>query len=108
MTNNDKKLIAKYMGWWGENSPSNPSMLVYCRERNDSIDMNKSGRYLPYYIVAFDLNEAGLCVEEMLKRGEWGDFVTFVEETSENRELCYTWSENFFGAMAAWLKEGKK
>ena len=88
MTNEDKKLIADFMGWFGIN-------------HLDKIDGN------------FDLNDAGLCVQEMQKRGDWQDFVQI---TSKIHKLGFhseviAWlfnAENFFGAMAQWLKEWKK
>ena len=80
MTNEDKKLIADYMG---------------------------------YEFLLYDLNDAGLCAQEMQKRGDWQDFVQI---TSKIHKLGFhseviAWlfnAENFFAAMAQWLKEVKK
>lgn len=80
MTNEDKKLIADYMG---------------------------------YEFLLYDLNDAGLCAQEMQKRGDWQDFVQI---TSKIHKLGFhseviAWlfnAENFFEAMSQWLKEVKK
>ena len=80
MTNEDKKLIADYMG---------------------------------YEFLLYDLNDAGLCVQEMQKRGDWEhNFMDYVAGSQTwNYHQCIAWlfnAENFFGAMAQWLKEVKK
>ena len=86
MTNEDKKLIADYMGWFGIN-------------HLDKIDGN------------FDLNDAGLCVAEMQKRRDWQDFVQTaakIHKLGFHSEVV-AWlfnDENFFNAMSQWLKEG--
>ena len=67
------------------------------------------------------MNDAAVCVQEMQKRGEWVEFetnATFRYLSQSNQEcLCdvhadyIAWlfnAENFFAAMAAYLKEGKK
>ena len=59
------------------------------------------------------MNDAAVCVQEMQKRGDWQDFVQI---TSKIHKLGFhseviAWlfnPENFFAAMAAYLKEGKK
>ena len=94
MTNEDKKLIADYMDWDGTTTIE--------------------GYAIPTpEIHYFDLNDVGLVVEEMMRRGEWEDFVAFVEETPENRESLITWnqliawlfnSDNFFTAFVEWRK----
>ena len=104
MTDEDKQLIAGYMGW-------------------------AQYKYPPYYLNIkgdieshhFDLNDAGVCVQEMQKRGEWVEFFYFIwNRYRKSEKLLYKEvdevkfttllfnAENFFGAMAAWLKEGKK
>jgi len=102
MNDNDKKLISEYMGW---NivmvGPQKSPYPIYV----DNIDSNIHHR--------FDLNDAGLCVQEMQKRGDWEYFVAFVEETPENRESLITWNQliawlfnadNFFSAFVEWRK----
>ena len=99
MNDNDKKLISEYMGW---NivmvGPQKSPYPIYV----DNIDSNIHHR--------FDLNDAGLCVQEMQKRGDWQDFVQI---TSKIHKLGFhseviAWlfnAENFFNAMSEWLKE---
>lgn len=94
----DKKRIAEYMGWQNE----------YGRRMN------------------FDLNDAGLCVAEMQKRGDWQKFcatgfgIYFETERPshvfpenyiaflfpENYIAFLFNADNFFAAFAKWLKEG--
>lgn len=99
MTNKDKKIVSDYMGW------------------KKAILSDGYHNMLNNRPVLFDLNDAGLIVKEMVKRGEWEDFVAFVEETPKNRESLITWNQliawlfsadNFFSAFVEWLKEGKK
>jgi hypothetical protein len=60
MTNEDKKIVADYMNW-----PEDEILIGYCTA--------------PDKMAHFDLNDAGLVVEEMVKRGEWEhDFMDFV------------------------------
>ena len=92
MTNEDKKLIADYMDWDGTTTIE--------------------GYAIPTpEIHYFDLNDVGLVVEEMMRRGEWEDFVAFVEETPENRFITWNqliaWlfsADNFFSAFVEWRK----
>lgn len=102
MTKQDKKLIAEYMGWaeiGTEDVMSGKSSTVLVKK-----DMS---------YARFDLNDAGLCVEEMQKRDEWEKFEKFcIVKFQVNPFLAYlAWlfnAENFFTAMAKWLREGKK
>jgi hypothetical protein len=94
VTNEDKKIVAYYMGWtyhitddgkwWNCIGP-------------------KGGNHL------LDLNDAGLVVKEMVKRGEWDSFIESVEENTS--PICETWNrlfawlfdaDNFFKAFAEW------
>ena len=101
MNDNDKKLISEYMGW---NivmvGPQKSPYPIYV----DNIDSNIHHR--------FDLNDAGLCVSEMQKRGEFHSFLmmdTFNQISSWSDFIADLFNaENFFAAMAAYLKEGKK
>ena len=95
MTDEDKKRISECMGW----------KLSEWRMIDGSAHVVN-----PHF---FDLNDAALCVQEMQKRGEWQDFVQI---TSKIHKLGFhseviAWlfnAENFFAAMAQWLKEVKK
>ena len=103
MTNEDKKIVADYMGW-------------------------AQYKYPPYYLNIkgdieshhFDLNDAGLVVQEMQKRGDWVNFYDYVIDTyndliEDGKVICgldnlTAWlfnAENFFNAMSQWLKERK-
>ena len=110
MTNEDKKLIADYMKWSIVNvgTKKRPYVLYV-----DNINCNIHHH--------FDLNDASLCVQEMQKRGDIFDFYSYLidiynELVEQGTVICgadnfTAWlfvADNFFGAMAAWLKEGKK
>ena len=100
MTEEDKQLIAEYMGW----------KLSEWRMIDGSAHVVN-----PHF---FDLNDAGLCVQEMQKRGDVGSFIQFswglktIYPERRNSLLEYIPyifnAENFFNAMSQWLKEGKK
>ena len=99
MTDDDKKRIAEYMGWT-KYPPECMGETVFFR---DEIHGD----------IRWDLNDAALCIQEMQKRGEWEhDFMDFVAGSQKwNYHQCIAWlfnPENFFTAMAKWLKEGKK
>ena len=104
LTPEDKQLIAKYMGW----------MCPIIDQTMPCIRLLKKN----YKIVNFDLNDAALCVQEMQKRGEWQKFcatgfVIYFERERPSHvfpEDYIAWlfnAENFFNAVAEWLKEGK-
>ena len=96
MTNEDKKLIADYMDWDGTTTIE--------------------GYAIPTpEIHYFDLNAAGACVNEMQRRRNWVAFHRFtVDKYSKDCFLqagFIAWlydADNFFTAMATWLKEEKK
>ena len=108
MTEEDKELIAGYMGWDIVTvGPKKRPYKIYV----DSKDCNIHHE--------FDLNDAGLCVQEMQKRGEFAPFYDDLLDTynglcEDGKATCgadnfTAWlfnPENFFGAMAAWIKEG--
>ncbi len=94
MTNEDKKLISEYMGWFGIN-------------HLDKIDGN------------FDLNDASLVVAEMQKRGEYADFIRVAYGWYNHiykilgEDINFTaWlmsmeegqAKNFFKSMVEWRK----
>ena len=106
MTEEDRRLISKYMGWELP-CDGNVNHAAICAKEEGSF-CAKCEFHHP-----FDLNDAGLCVEEMQKRGDWEhDFMDFVAGSQKwNYHQCIAWlfnRENFFGAMAAWIKERKK
>lgn len=90
MTEEDKQLIAGYMGW-----------------------QNEYGRRM-----SFDLNDAAICVQEVQKRGDVGSFIQFswglktIYSERRNSLLEYIPyifnADNFFNAMSEWLEEKGK
>ena len=104
MTNEDEKIVADYMNW---HYAEHEGIYYYDwdgrRQRN------------------LDLNDAGLVVQEMQKRGDIFDFYSYLidiynELVEQGTVICgadnfTAWlfiADNFFGAMAAWIKERKK
>jgi hypothetical protein len=105
MTNEDKKLIADYMEWiW---------LVEHYITKDNSRFLDRK--------IHFNLNDAGLCVQEMQKRGDWEYFVGDTEDTliyniryhkehHSYKSFLVAWlfnAENFFAAMSEWLKEVK-
>ncbi len=99
MTNEDKKLIADYMEWiW---------LVEHYITKDNSRFLDRK--------IHFNLNDAGLCVQEMQKRGEWGAFMNHTwsrwsaqwrdSQASQEFVLHLFNAENFFAAMSQWLKE---
>ena len=99
MTNEQKKLIAGYMGW----------KKAYLSNGYHNILYNRP--------VVFDLNDAGLVVKEMLKRGDWDEFFYFVwngyrkaekllyKEVDEAKFTALLFNaDNFFKAFVEWRK----
>ena len=104
MTDADKQLICGYMGW-------NQSWIV--DEFTDWYRIES----LTWVKINFDLNDAGLCVQEMQKRGEWerfcaNVFILFIDEEKSSylfpKYIAWLFNaNNFFTAMTQWLKEVK-
>ena len=92
LTQEDKQLIAEYMGW----------KLSEWRMIDGSAHVVN-----PHF---FDLNDAALCVQEMQKRGELHSFLmmdTFNQISSWSDFIADLFNaENFFNAMSEWLKDG--
>ena len=100
MTRNDELAIAHYMNW--------------NYDKDDGIHYYNWEGKLPRNL---DLNDAGLCVREMQMRGDdYVDFIKFAydmafDEGNMQFHTVIAWlyvRDNFFKAMAVWLKEGKK
>jgi hypothetical protein len=104
MTNEDKKIVADYMGWkWSEYG-------------GDYYYIPNNGKTIWY-----DLNDAGLVVAKMQKRKDWSDFYKYVTDhycnLIENNEAACgldnltAWlfnAENFFDVFVAWRKVNTK
>jgi hypothetical protein len=100
LTPEDKAIIAEYMGW-GEYEDE------YCR-----------GMFPFDTIIHFDLNDASLCVEKMIKEVDWESFFYHAlgytwnnmpgDEENSGMSFFIAWlfnPDNFFQAMAAWLRQ---
>ncbi len=108
MTEEDKRSIAKYM-----------NLHTYPK-----FDWNEEASRFAEGItgnVKWDMNFAALCVKEMQKRGDWSYFYDDLLDTynglcEDCKEPCgadnfTAWlfnADNFFTAMAAWIKEEEK
>ncbi len=104
MTDEDKKRISEYMRW------------TYEPDRHCIVSEGENHRRIAHNL---DLNDAGLCVAEMQKRGDWqkgcatGFGIYFEKERPSHvfPEDYIAWlfnAENFFNAFAEWLKERKQ
>ena len=106
MTDEDKKLIAGYMGWELP-CDGNVNHAAICAIEECSLCVKCE------YHHPFNLNDAGLCVQEIQKRDDWRNFLIVARKLHklEFDSQAIAWlfiADNFFGAMAAWLKEEKK
>ena len=92
LTQEDKALIAEYMGW----------------EFDEDANLYFYSNDLDCYIGSFDLNDASLCVEKMVENGDWFEFFKMVDDFLDI-DCCgvTAWlfnSQDFFTAMASWLR----
>lgn len=99
MTPADKQAIGEYMGWC--DAPGSQ----WCS------DCALYGCQLERRVVKYDLNDAGLCVKEMVRRGDWDDFVleadSHIRADYVTRPDLVAWlydAENLFNAMTEWLR----
>jgi hypothetical protein len=104
MTNEQAKIVADYMGWLTHPMGSWYDAPVY-------FAAGKAGN------INFDLNDAGLVVAEMRKRGEWVYFYDDLLDTynglcedgkvscgAENFTAWIFNADNFFKAFCEWRK----
>ena len=92
MTKEDKKRISEYMKW------------TYEPDRHCIVSEGENHRRIAHNL---DLNDAGLCVKEMQKLGEYREFWSVAFRLNDGREDIFAWlfnAENFFAAMSQWLK----
>ena len=86
----DKQLIAEYMGWRKPLGIVVNTMTIYPDAHS------------------FDLNDAGLCVEKMVEKGELEDFeyhVIHYHLLATDSMVQWLFNpDNFFSAMASWLR----
>jgi hypothetical protein len=90
LSNEDKKIVADYMKW------------IFSEYGGDYYYIPKNGK-----VIYFDLNDAGLVVAEMQKRGEWQDFMSFVYGVchfhKRSSVTLYLFNaDNFFKAFIEW------
>lgn len=101
MTEQDKKLIVKYMGWVEVATED----VMSGKLSTQLIKKDSS-------FVKFDACDASVVVKEMFKRNDWEDFHDFVVSIDELSRTSFTYvaawlfdSNNFFTAMTKWLGE---
>lgn len=93
MTNEDEKIVADYMGW------------IFSEYGGEYYYIPKNGK-----VIYFDLNDAGLVVQEMQDRGEWDKFLYWTDNNSKpyiEWTAFIAWlfnAENFFKAFCEWRK----
>jgi hypothetical protein len=91
------EIVAEYMGW---SFDDDANLYFYT---NKELDL---------CIAHYDLNDAGLCVQKMVEKGDDGNFFAYALECRPNKDWLVKWlfnAENFFTAMAAWLRsKGKR
>ena len=105
MTEEDKKRISEYMRW------------TYEPDRHCIVSEGENHRRIAHNL---DLNDAGLCIAEIQKRGSIFEFYMHLIDVyngliEDGKEICgadnfTVWlfnADNFFTAMAQWIKEGK-
>ena len=105
MTTEDKRLISEYMGWF-----AHPQGFWY----DPPVYFTDSFRGK----IKFNLDDAGLCIKEMQRHGDWDDFISYtlmicfkVTKIDIWPTNFFAWlfnADNFFESMAKWLKEEKK
>lgn len=123
MTEEDKKLISKYMGWsenpyWWcekckeEKSPHHVTYVERCSDCGCPVIVKED--------YSFDSNSAAICVKEMQKRGDWRKVTDWtVYQTNQHLPgvrkgniyyydanfIAYLFNaENFFKAFCEWRK----
>ena len=100
MTNEDKKIVADYMGYL-----TNPRGAWY--DAPVYFAAGKAGN------INFDLNDAGLVVKELVKRGELYIFLTWIDNNLPYKEWSnfIAWifnPDNFFSAFVQWREQYEK
>ena len=93
MTPEDKQLISEYMGLFFDNDAG-----LYFGKDDDGDP----------FMFHFDSNDASLCVEKMVENGDWFEFFKMVDDFLDI-DCCgvTAWlfnSQDFFTAMASWLR----
>ena len=104
MTNEDKHEVCKYMKW--RYRVNEAHVLGTHTDFTFTFCDDGWGRH-----VVFDLNDAGLCIGEMQKRGEWWNFLKYANTASaiggmfpEQFIALLFNAGNFFAAFVEWRK----
>lgn len=104
MTPEDKRMICEYMkdaGWFIKNDE--PLYIL-----RDKLKTQTEGEGYWAFDVKFDLNDAGLCVKEMVRRGDLVSFEDYYVGNYYMRTETITEfimdADNFFNALVGWLK----
>lgn len=99
----DKAIISEYMGWCNHKYAKSGKLwgTGICIKCKDPLPLNHH----------FDLNDAALCVVKMMEKGDWKEFHYSVATHQERLRVSFAditaWlfnADNFFQAMAAWLR----
>jgi hypothetical protein len=104
MTNEDELAIAHYMNW---HYAEHEGIYYYDWDGGQVLTRSRRQRNL-------DLNDAGLVVQEMQKRGDWITFVSFVDDYHYNADIQVEFTawlfnaENFFLAFCEWRRYDQK
>lgn len=107
LTPEDKAIISEYMGWCNHKYAKSGKLwgTGICIKCKDPLPLNHH----------FDSNDASLCVLKMIENGYWDVFYqngmgqyALIDGRSGIKQQDYVaWlfnSQNFFAAMAAWLR----
>ena len=109
MTEEDKQLIAEYMGWYEVmvEDPMNKGVMEKIITKHNHAE------------AYFDLNDAGLCIGEMQKQEDYLDFILVAYRQYDPTApimgediLFFAWlmaiedgqAKNFFAAFTEWRK----
>ena len=106
----DKAIISEYMGWCNHKYAKSGKLwgTGICIKCKDPLPLNHH----------FDSNHASLCVEKMIKEVDWESFFYHAlgytwnnmpgDEENSGMSFFIAWlfnPDNFFQAMAAWLRQ---
>lgn len=104
ITNNQKRMIAEYMGWEPECVYGGECLII-------TEDECLMCEHASYNYRNFDLNEAGECVQMMVEKGDFISFNVFTMTRWLKTKDCtmqydaYLFNpDNFFTAFVEWLE----
>ena len=99
LTPEDKAIISEYMGWCNHKYAKSGKLwgTGICIKCKDPLPLNHH----------FDSNDASLCVLKMTENGDFWEFWPVACRVANGEEDIFIWlfnADNFFAAMAAWLR----